>query len=202
MRRSLVIKFILGGIGLTALLLAIPALQDNRERKLEVYRAFVSAYSEGNRVNLANVTTRFDAESAGATTCAPTILATALLSDRLRTTTINQSDFQSSFVHVVDPEDQAVQVRIHDPSMNIRSEDNIDRAVADAFDAGFLQVSEVGFDITGQHAMLTYSFICGMLCGHGGTALFDRVGDRWVWSHRRCGSEWISRRVRFGPALP
>ncbi|MBX3428767.1 MAG: hypothetical protein KF779_04190 [Hyphomonadaceae bacterium] len=192
MRRSSAVKWVLSGIALAAVLLAVPAIYDNRERKLEVYRAFVSAYSEGHRVNLANVTTRFDAETEGVISCAPTVLATTLVSRLFRTTTLNQTDFADSSIHVVDPDDQAAQVRIHDPSMNISSESDVDRAVADAFEAGLLQVSEVGFDITGQHAMLTFSFRCGMLCGHGGTAVFDRVGDRWVWSQRRCGSEWMS----------
>lgn len=187
-----VIKWMLGGIGLVAVLLAIPAAYDNRERKMEVYRAFVSAYAEGDRVNLANVTTRFDAETDGVIACAPTVLATTLVSRLFRTTTLSQSDFQISALHVVDPEEQAMLVQTHDPDINIFSEDDIDRAVADAFEAGILQVSEVGFDITGQHAMLTFSFTCGRLCGHGGAALFDRVGDRWVWSERRCGSERMS----------
>lgn len=192
MSRSSVIKWVLCGVVLVGLMLAVPAIHDNRERKLEVYRAFVSAYSEGYRINLANVTTRFDAETQGVISCAPTVLATTLVSRLFRTTTLNQSDFPNSSIHIVDPEDQAAQVRIHDPGMNISSESDIDRAVADAFEAGLLQVSEVGFDVTGQHAILTFSFTCGGLCGHSGTALFDRVGDRWVWSQRSCGSVTIS----------
>lgn len=192
MRRSSVIKWVLLAIGFAGLPLVIPAVYDNRERKLEVYRAFATAYSEGHRVNLANVTTRFDAETGGVISCAPTVLATTLFSRLFRTTALSQSDFQNSSIRIVDPEDQAAQVRIHDPEMNISSEGDIDGAVADAFEAGLLQVSEVGFDVTGQHAMLTFSFTCGSLCGHGGTALLDRVGDRWVWSQRRCGSEWMS----------
>lgn len=190
MRRSSVIKLVLSGIGLTALLLAIPAVYDNRERKLDVYRAFVSAYSEGHRVNLANVTTRFDAETDGAIACAPTILATTLVSRVFRTTTLDQSDFQSPSVHIVNPEDQAAQVRIHDPSMNISNESDIDRAVANAFNAGLLQVSEVGFDITGQHAMLTFPSLvedCAdteaqhcltawAIAGFGRSAVADRSG--------------------------
>lgn len=192
MRRSSAIQWVLSAIGFAAFLLAVPAVYDNRERKLEVYRAFVSAYSEGHRVNLANVTSLFDAETEGVISCAPSVLATTLASRWFRTTALKQRDFSNSSVHIVDPEDQAAQVRIHDPMNNISNESDIDRAVAGAFDAGLLQVSEIGFDISGQHALFTFSFYCGGLCGHGGVALFDRVGDRWVWSHRRCGSDWWS----------
>ena len=119
MSRSSVITWALVGIGLAGLLLAVPAVYDNREQKLEVYRAFASAYSEGHRINLANVTTRFDAETEGVISCAPTVLATTLFSRLFRTTTFNQTDFADSSIHIVDPEDQAAQVRIHDPAMNI-----------------------------------------------------------------------------------
>ena len=176
----------------TAVLFAAPAITNNRVQKIEVYRAFVSSYAEGNAVNLSNVTHRFDATSEAIIACAPSAFVTTAISRHFRTQSFAQSDFPEDSVRIVDPGVQIALMRAHDPSATIAEGSDVDDAVGAAFAAGLLQVSDIGFDISGQHALLTYSFSCGSLCGHGGTALFDRVGDRWVWSQRSCGPEWMS----------
>lgn len=197
MHLTTIAKIAAGAVGLLALLFAVLAISYNREnnleRKLEVYRAFVSAYSEGHRIiNLANATRPFDVEIEAMSLCAPSVFATRLFSRHSPPPALTQRDFPSTAVRVVDPQAQANQVRIHDPDANIANLSDIDHAVDEAFNAGLLQVSDVGFDLTGQHAIFTYSFRCGMLCGHGGTVLLDRVDGRWIWSHKSCGSEWMS----------
>src|SRR5215470_11282054 len=69
MRRVRGLWIALGLVGVIALLVALPALLDQRERKIQVYRAFIGAYSEGQRINLANVTTRFDAPNEAVFDC-------------------------------------------------------------------------------------------------------------------------------------
>ena len=145
--------------------IAIGAMHDDLARKIEVYRAFLRQYGEGHQLNLANATTRFDAPSDSVLVCAPTVLLTTLLSRRTRTTALRQSDFPGLAVRIVDPADQVEQIEIHDPSTNIRSARDIDDAVSAAFDAGLLEVSEVGFDVTGRRAVLSYSFRCECFAG-------------------------------------
>jgi hypothetical protein len=175
-----------------ALLAALPALWDPREQKIEIYRAFAEAYSEGHRINLANETTRFDAPTEAVLDCAPTVFLTTLVSRHIRTTGLKQGDFPGSTVTVVDPATHAEEMRARDPMAAIAEGTSVERAVTAAVETGLLQVSEVGFDVSGGHALMTYSFTCGSLCGHGGTALLDRVGGRWTLSSRTCGPVWIS----------
>lgn len=177
---------------IAALPVIIPALNNDRARKLEVYRAFAASYGEGNAVNLANVTTRFDSQNEDVLMCAPSVLLTTAATRHFRTQTFAQSDFAGSPIRVVDPDIQRLLIRTHDPSRNIMGDDNIDEAIQAAFDAGLLQVSDVGFDITGQRAVLTFSFSCGMLCGHAGTAMLERRDGRWVRSQQECGYDSIS----------
>jgi hypothetical protein len=169
-----------------------PALIENRTRKLEVYRAFIQAYNEGHPTNLSNVAHRFDAENAGVLACAPSALITTAISRHFRTLRFTQDDFLHAPVRVVDPHLQRAVVRARDPNTNIAEEADIDDALQDAFDAGLLEVSDIGFDVTGQRAIFTFSFSCGMLCGHRGTAMMERKNQQWTLSPRRCGSTSVS----------
>lgn len=177
---------------IVALLVIVPVLNNDRARKLEVYRAFAVHYGEGNAVNLAEVTTRFDARNEDVMMCAPSVLLTTAATRHFRTQTFTQSDFADSPVRVVDPEVQRLLVHTHDPGRNITGDGDIEEAIQAAFNAGLLQVSDVGFDITGQRAVLTFSFSCGMLCGHAGTAMLERRDGQWVRSQQNCGDDSIS----------
>lgn len=171
---------------LIAFVAATPAFVENRARKIEVYQAFVSAYAEDEPINLANRTTLFSASNDAVLGCAPTVLATTAIVRHFRTVRLSQADFPRTAVRIVDP---AVQVEhFIEPLHEISSQADLEGAVEAAIAAGMLEVSDVGFDITGQRALLSFSFSCGMTCGHGGTALMERVDGRWVWSPRSCGS--------------
>lgn len=188
-------RFTLIALALSAIVatpVIAPALNNDRDRKLEVYRAFASQYGEGNAVNLADATTRFDASNEDVLMCAPSVLLTTAATRHFRTQTLTQSDFADSSIRVVAPEIQGLLVQINDPDSNITSENDIAGALQDAFDAGLLQVSDVGFNITGQRAVLTFSFSCGMLCGHSGTAMLERQNGQWVRSQRHCGYDTIN----------
>jgi hypothetical protein len=188
-------RFTLIALALSAIVatpVIAPVLNNDRDRKLEVYSAFAAHYGEGNAVNLADVTTRFDASNEDVLMCAPSVLLTTAATRHFRTQTFAQDDFAASPIRVVDPEIQGLLVQINDPDRNITSENDLAGALEDAFDAGLLQVSDVGFNITGQRAVLTFSFSCGMLCGHSGTAMMERRNGQWVRSPRRCGYDAIN----------
>jgi hypothetical protein len=157
-----------------------------------VYRAFLESFSDGQPLNLSRDTVRFDASAAAVLRCAPSVLLTSALPRAGEASPLEQADFPDTSVRVVDPNVQALVVRMRDPSLAIREAHDLDVAVEAAFDAALLKVSDVRFDLLGQHALMTYSFSCGMLCGSGGTERFDRIRGRWVRSEKSCGDERIS----------
>jgi hypothetical protein len=52
---------------------------------------------------------------------------------------------------------------------------------------GLFTFSEIVFDKKHQRAVLMYSFVCGLLCGHGNTMIMKKVGQKWKVG-KRCGS--------------
>jgi hypothetical protein len=52
-------------------------------------------------------------------------------------------------------------------------------------------MSEIAFDKEQGRALVSYSFVCGSLCGSGGVWLFEKVDGVWKKSERVCGG-WIS----------
>jgi hypothetical protein len=100
---------------------------------------------------------------------------------------------------VVDPEAQAKTVEANDPGNVIRSgaqsgpppsEDQIGAAVKKAFETAQFTLSEIIFDKEHKHAIVSYGFHCGALCGHGATVIVAKEGASWKIK-KRCSS-WIS----------
>lgn len=176
-------------VAAATVLLIAPALIDNRDQKLEIYRAFTAAYGEGNPINLARIARRFDARNEDVLACAPTVLVTTAISRRFRTVRFMQSDFDDPTVRVVDPGVQRALVHAYDPNTSIAAGVEVGEALSRAYEVGLLEVSDVGVDLTGRRALLTYSFTCGRLCGHSGTAILERRGGRWIRAEQNCGSD-------------
>lgn len=91
---------------------------------------------------------------------------------------------------IVDPKKQSEIVRSNDPSKTIRSGKSVDNAVNAAFATGLFSMSEIAFDKEHRHAVVSYGFWCGSLCGNGSTLVFEKVADRWKIDHH-CGG-WVS----------
>jgi hypothetical protein len=91
----------------------------------------------------------------------------------------------------VDPEKQHKAIEESDPNNAIRRGQDVKIAVDAGFTAGLLTLSEVAFDKKHQHAAMSFSFVCGGLCGHGGTIVFKKENGKWKESKRQCSS-WIS----------
>ena len=68
--------------------------------------------------------------------------------------------------------------------------EQIDDSVKQAFQTGLFTLSEIVFDKEHRRAVVTYSFVCGTLCGNGDTLLLKKVGQHWRVA-KRCGG-WIS----------
>ncbi len=91
---------------------------------------------------------------------------------------------------LVDPERHAVIVSANDPHKRDKGE-SVDAAVSKAFATGLFSMSEIAFDQEHRHALVSYGFWCGSLCGNGATVVFEKVGGLWKRTDRMCGG-WIS----------
>lgn len=96
---------------------------------------------------------------------------------------------------LVDPKRQAKLVRKNDPDNLLHqhkaiSDSELHDSVAQAFSTGLFTFSEILFDKSHEHALLSYSFWCGGLCGHGKTLMMKKSEGKWI-TDRECSS-WIS----------
>ena len=77
-----------------------------------------------------------------------------------------------------------------DPSVGMSKGHGVDEAVENSFRNGLFTFSEIQFDKKHEHAILKFSFHCGMLCGHGGTVVLTKKDGVWKQTSE-CGN-WIS----------
>jgi hypothetical protein len=70
------------------------------------------------------------------------------------------------------------------------TDDQMNASVKLAFETGLFTVSEIIFDKGHTHALVSYSFTCGELCGQGNLLLLTKVGQIWKVS-KTCGG-WVS----------
>jgi hypothetical protein len=94
---------------------------------------------------------------------------------------------QVPFVQPVDSESW----KPEDPADLIARGHSVKSAVDSGISHGLMTLSTVVFDTKRHIAALNYSFVCGGLCGNGGTALFMKTSHGWSRSKKRCRS-WIS----------
>jgi hypothetical protein len=92
-----------------------------------------------------------------------------------------------SHVQLVD----AVAWKPLDPGDLIAQGHPVESAVRAGFGHGLLTLSAIAFDTSRNTAAFSYSFVCGKLCGNGGTVLLERTPKGWTKSARECG-RWIS----------
>jgi hypothetical protein len=102
-------------------------------------------------------------------------------------------------VVLVDPEQQKSKVKQNDPQNLVKkaiderepvTDEQLNKSVELAFSTGLFSLSEVVFDKGHRHAFVSYSFVCGSLCGHGNDLVLEKTGNRWKL--KRTCSSWIS----------
>jgi hypothetical protein len=96
----------------------------------------------------------------------------------------------SDKIGLVDPERQRNEVAENDPGKTIGEGRSIEDAVRNGFAHGLVTVSEIRFDKAHKHAIVSYSFFCGSLCGNGGTVILEKVDG--AWRRKSQCSNWIS----------
>lgn len=102
-----------------------------------------------------------------------------------------------AYVRLVDPDTWAPR----DPGDAIAKGEAVDSAVRSGFDQGLLTFSAIAFDESHQFAAFTYSFVCGRLCGNGGSVIFKAAPGGWARTHKQCGG-WISQVQTGRPNKP
>jgi hypothetical protein len=93
-------------------------------------------------------------------------------------------------VRLVERDAQEKDEKANDPWKSFQRGKPLKDALKNGFAHGFAWFSEIRFDKSHSHAVVFYGFICGDLCGNGGTAILEKTKD--VWKVKSQCSEWES----------
>jgi len=96
----------------------------------------------------------------------------------------------SGKIRLVDPQAQSGEIRKNDPSNTMRQGVSVEDAVRNAFAHGLVILSEIQLDKGHLHAIVSYGFVCGGLCGDGGTAVMEKTNG--IWKVKSRCHDWIS----------
>jgi len=99
----------------------------------------------------------------------------------------------SNKIGLVDPDEQMKKVAGNDPEKTVHKGLSINDAVSNAFAHGLVTLSEIRFDKEHNFAVVSYSFVCGGLCGNGGTAVMEKRNG--TWTRKSHCHAWISRQA-------
>jgi hypothetical protein len=150
-----------------------------------IYRNFLTTWNAGAKtpLNVANTTEPFSPSGDDLKGCLKEF-------PKRHTATVHAIPahaFDGLDILLVDP-------RLHekrDPGDAIRTREPVDAAVNAGIAAGIFTFSEVVFNSEHTRAAFTYSFVCGGLCGNGGTIIFQHQNGKWTQEKHPCGS-WVS----------
>lgn len=147
-----------------------------------VYRAFLGGYLNGShaQINLANVTSPFRPDEDDLNGCMKGFPRDSHSTEVHKFANEFSSDNR---IRLVDPSKYKT-ADVHD---FMHKGGDLDGAVTSAINAGLLSLSEVSIDHKHHRAALNFSFHCGMLCGSGGTIVFEWHQSHWSRSKRSCG---------------
>lgn len=154
--------------------------------RMGIYRSFVDGYDNGSgsTLNIAQTTVTFEAREFDKS-CLKEFKPDDLVAGALHN--FAPDAFAERKVRLVDPAKHKRQ----DPDDALLRGETVDQALADGFAAGLFTFSEIVFDSSHTHAAFSYAFVCGRLCGHGGTVVYDLQDGKWKQSKAGCGG-WIS----------
>jgi len=162
--------------------------------QLAVYRAVLTIWSQGEKAAI-NLSVQTDPvnpsdDSFDKTCLKGLILEKAPVAEVHRFRDEDLAQLGSAKLRLVDPELQAKEVRENDPGNAIRRGQPVDDAVNNGFAHGLLTLGEIQFDQSRTHAVVSFGFWCGMLCGNGTTLLMEKREGKWI-QKKQCGG-WMS----------
>ena len=163
-----------------------------------IYRVVLGYYLKGSGrvLNLANITEPFDEPDTACVTGVDSRVAKRSASTVHR---IPASFVADNKITLVDSSRQQVTIKKNDPQRFVRkavddhqkiTDEQLDQSVKSAIDSGLFTLSEIAFDREHRRAAVSYSFVCGGLCGNGNTLVLRKVGHNWKVL-KRCGG-WVS----------
>jgi hypothetical protein len=163
-----------------------------------VYRAVLGVYLKGSDrvLNLANVTEPLEGAD---TACVRGIDTSVAKGSAFIVHRFALSFVADTKIMLVDPDSQEVRIKENDPQNLISkaiddhqkiTDEQLDTSIKSAFDTGLFTLSEIAFDRDHRRAVVSYSFVCGGLCGNGNTLVLKKVGHIWKVT-KRCGG-WVS----------
>ena len=94
-------------------------------------------------------------------------------------------------IRLVPPETGRRDVQQNDPGDAIRQGKPVDAAVGNGFKHGLFTLSEIRFSKDHLRAIVSFSFVCGGLCGNGSTMVMAKLKDGTWKRIRSCGG-WVS----------
>jgi hypothetical protein len=187
LRHIFIVTIYMGSLGIYAQQTAAPVLEPSplTAEDISLYHSFLAFYNNGSQsmLNIANATKPFTPNYGDEAGCLKDFAVT-------HTSLVHHfpsGAFADLNTHLVDP-------HLHqkrDPGDAIRKGESVDDAVAAGFRAGIFTFSEIIFNAGHDRAAFTYSFVCGGLCGHGGTVIYRKTNGKWVREKDNCGN-WIS----------
>jgi hypothetical protein len=93
-------------------------------------------------------------------------------------------------IRLVDPDQRMKWIHEHNPDDGRREGRTAKAVVEDGFEHGLTTLSEIQFDESHTHAIVSISYECGWVCGDGATMLMEKKGGVWT-RKKQCGG-WIS----------
>jgi hypothetical protein len=161
--------------------------------EVAVYEAVLRQWnSDAQVLNVANRTFPLDAASPdGSCECLMNLDVQNLASAARSFHYLTPSVFPERNIRIVDADKQRTAIRTNDPHNGMAAGKSLEKAVNDAFRRGLFSMSEIAFDRDHREALVIYRFVCGSLCGSGGTWLFEKANGVWKRIDRVCGG-WVS----------
>jgi len=149
-----------------------------------VYHAFFVGYrqgsSRGDTINAAELTETLQPDEGDYSGCMKGFGQESPVKVIHRLT----EDFaKENNLHLVDPKLHKVQ----DPADSMRNGLSVESAVESGFKSGLLTISEIIFDAKHKRAAFHYSFVCGQLCAHFETVVYEKRHGGWKRSKLSCG---------------
>jgi hypothetical protein len=166
--------------------------------QIAVYRAVLGDYLKGSDrvLNLANTTEPLGETD---TACVRGLDAGVAKGSASIVHRIAPSFVADTKIVLVDSDRQQAKSKENDPQNLMRkaiddhqkiTDAQLDQSIKSAFDTGLFTLSEIAFDGEHRRAAVSYSFVCGGLCGNGNTLVLKKVGHSWKVL-KRCGG-WVS----------
>jgi hypothetical protein len=168
--------------------------QSLRTDQLAVYRALLLSWFQESKdaVNLNSLTSRIDAtDPSSDQQCSK-----GLAMEEVRLGEVHRIQMQDLAqlgpfqFHLVDPKAGKTEVSDNDPGRAIQNGKSVDEAVKDGFAHGLLTLGEIRFDKAHTHALASFSFVCGSLCGNGITILLEKKDG--TWKRKSECENWVS----------